>query len=412
MSRPASFTAEQKQQALKSILESAAFRRSDQSKALLEYLCQQEQQGRANAVTEYEIGVQALGRPTDFAPETDSSVRTRIHSLRKKLEEYYGGEASAAEFRLEIPKGSYGVRYVLQTQAEKPASRPKPWLPFILGALSVALLVGGWRLWQARTQPESERLLKAAWGPMVEPGTEVTVALATPLQLYVRDFGNDPPPTGDPAFRTEIDRTPGFEQWYTRWRNHPLGKTAFLHPNHHSPLWGDASAALVVTQALASRGAHVETIPAYRTHAVALRERNAVLIGRPEYSETVSSLMPEGGVTVEYNPAYRRLGVHNRSPRKGETEWWYATDNLRLNYGLVTVLPTDQAGRRRLIIFSGINSDGSEAGAKFFTSTEGLAELEKRFGGGWPRKFQVVVRTESVDTYSLQTHFEFVRVLE
>ncbi|MGC4051377.1 MAG: hypothetical protein QM757_18620 [Paludibaculum sp.] len=222
MSRPAPFTAEQKQQALRSILESAAFRRSDQSKALLEYLCQQEQQGRANAVTEYEIGVQALGRPADFAPETDSSVRTRIHSLRKKLEEYYGGEASAAEFRLEIPKGSYGVKYVVQAREETPATRPKPWLPFVLGALSVALVVGGWRLWQARTQPESERLLKAAWGPMVEPGTEVTVALATPLQLYVRDFGNDPARAGDPAFRTEIDRTPAFEQWYTRWRSHPL----------------------------------------------------------------------------------------------------------------------------------------------------------------------------------------------
>ncbi|WP_321470300.1 hypothetical protein [uncultured Paludibaculum sp.] len=406
MSRPAAFTAEQKQQALKSILESAAFRRSDQSKALLEYLCQQEQQGRAHAVTEYEIGVQALGRPADFAPETDSSVRTRVHSLRKKLDEYYAVEARAAEFRLEIPKGSYGVRYVVPEPPSKPPTRWKPWL--LLGFVAVALVLA----WQIRQTPEGERLLRAAWGPMVEPGTEVTIALATPLQLYVRDFGDDPPPTGDPSFRTEIDRTPAFEGWYRQWRNHPLGKTAFLHPNHHSPLWGDASAALVVTQVLAAHGAHIETIPAYRTHAVALRERNAVLVGRPEYSETVSSLMPEGGITVEYNPQHRRLGVHNRSPKKGETEWWYATDNLRLNYGLITVLPTEQAGRRRLIIFSGINSDGSEAGAKFYTSPVGLGELEKHFAGSWPRKFQVVVKTESVDTYTLQTHFEFVRVLE
>ena len=42
---------------------------------------------RASEVTEYELGVEALGRPPSFTPEADSSVRTRVHALRQKLDE-------------------------------------------------------------------------------------------------------------------------------------------------------------------------------------------------------------------------------------------------------------------------------------------------------------------------------------
>jgi hypothetical protein len=68
------------------------------------------------------------------------------------------------------------------------------------------------------------------------------------------------------------------------------------------------------------------------------------------------------------------------------------------------------------VLLAGINSDGAEAGARFFTSPEKLQDLDQRFRQAgfiqWPPAYQVVVRTESVDTYSLQTRFEFVRILK
>src|SRR5258706_100322 len=54
----------------------------------------------------------ALHRPADYSPGEDSSVRSRAHALRRKLQEYYEAEAPDAELRIELPKGSYRPIFV------------------------------------------------------------------------------------------------------------------------------------------------------------------------------------------------------------------------------------------------------------------------------------------------------------
>jgi len=425
---------EQKEQALREILESAAFRRAEILKSVLEFLCAQEAAGRAHAVTEYEIGVHALGRPADFSTETDSSVRTRIHALRRKLEDYYADEGAFSDIHLELPKGTYGIRYVapsapvtepLPSPDEVPPlvavapPAPNRWPLLALGALAGALLVGigVWLGPSLRPESEQERLIRQAWGPMLRSVSPVAIAVATPLQLYVRDFGDAPEPIGDPAFRLPAPRTEDFLKWYRQWADRPLGSTAILHPNHHSPLWGDAAAAASVARFLAFRGVASEVVPAYRVHPVAFRDKNLVLIGRSEYSPSVGKLMPEDGLTLTYSAEHRRVGVQNsRQAPSSEPLWWFAADSLKRNYGLITVGPVDTGGRHRMLIFSGINSDGADAGVTFYSSPEGLAEIDRHFRDAglrqWPDRFQVVVRTESVDSYSLRTQFEHLRVLK
>lgn len=102
----------EKRAALEEVLRSATFLRASQVRNFLRYICEMEFAGRAAALHEYLIGVEALGRPTAYSTEDDSSVRRRAYALRQKLEEVYATELTDARIRIDVPKGSYVPRFI------------------------------------------------------------------------------------------------------------------------------------------------------------------------------------------------------------------------------------------------------------------------------------------------------------
>src|SRR5580704_12165880 len=103
--------AEEKSRILEKVLQSETFARSERLKNLLRFLCEAEIGGRESELNEYAIATIALGRPESFAPLEDSSVRSRVHELRQRLEKYYAHEAVSAAARIELRKGSYVPRF-------------------------------------------------------------------------------------------------------------------------------------------------------------------------------------------------------------------------------------------------------------------------------------------------------------
>ena len=97
----------EKRQALDQVLQSVAFVRATQVRNFLRYICEMEFAGRAETLHEYLIGVEALGRPTAYSTDEDSSVRRRAFALRRKLDQVYAGELAHAKIRIEVPKGGY-----------------------------------------------------------------------------------------------------------------------------------------------------------------------------------------------------------------------------------------------------------------------------------------------------------------
>jgi hypothetical protein len=100
-----------KRAALDQVLRSATFFRASQVRNFLRYICEMEFAGRGNALHEYLIGVEALGRPTAYSTDDDSSVRRRAYALRQKLDEVYAKELVDAPVRIEVPKGGYVPRF-------------------------------------------------------------------------------------------------------------------------------------------------------------------------------------------------------------------------------------------------------------------------------------------------------------
>jgi hypothetical protein len=101
-----------KRAALEEVLQSVTFVRASQVRNFLRYICEMEFAGRAATLHEYLIGVEALGRPTAYSTEDDSSVRRRAYALRQKLDEVYAKELADAPIRIDVPKGSYVPRFI------------------------------------------------------------------------------------------------------------------------------------------------------------------------------------------------------------------------------------------------------------------------------------------------------------
>jgi hypothetical protein len=102
----------EKRAAMEQVLQSTTFLRASQVRNFLRYICEMELAGRASALHEYLIAVEAMGLPTSYSTDDDSSVRRRAYALRQKLDSVYANELTEAKVRIEVPKGSYVPRFV------------------------------------------------------------------------------------------------------------------------------------------------------------------------------------------------------------------------------------------------------------------------------------------------------------
>src|SRR5215472_3193752 len=101
---------------LDAILASGIFNRAPNLEQLLTYVCTQYFAGAAEQIKEYNIAVEALGRPADFDQRSDSIVRVEAHRLRKRLREYYEGDGATHAVQIEIPSGQYAPRFIFREQ--------------------------------------------------------------------------------------------------------------------------------------------------------------------------------------------------------------------------------------------------------------------------------------------------------
>ena len=97
---------------LDAILASGIFNRAPNLAQLLTYVCTQYFAGSAEQIKEYNIAVEALGRPSDFDQKRDSIVRVEAHRLRKRLREYYEVDGADHSLRIDIPPGQYAPRFL------------------------------------------------------------------------------------------------------------------------------------------------------------------------------------------------------------------------------------------------------------------------------------------------------------
>src|SRR5688572_26707 len=92
---------------LTTILSKSELKNSTVLSKFLEFVVTEKLAAHDEQIKEYTIGVQAIGRPTDFNPQIDATVRIHAGRLRKVLNQYYGHQGKEDEIVITIPKGTY-----------------------------------------------------------------------------------------------------------------------------------------------------------------------------------------------------------------------------------------------------------------------------------------------------------------
>lgn len=96
---------------LERLLASETFARSTQLQRFLQFTVEETLAGRSDDIKEYSIAVEAYGRPPDFDPRADASVRTEARRLREKLDAYYETDGTEDPVRILFPKGGYAPTF-------------------------------------------------------------------------------------------------------------------------------------------------------------------------------------------------------------------------------------------------------------------------------------------------------------
>lgn len=93
------------------IVQSPTLHGSESLCKLLRYLAEHALDQPGIAVKEYQIATEVFGRPADFDPQLDSTIRVQAGRLRSKLAAYYSSEGAEDPIVLEMPKGAYLISF-------------------------------------------------------------------------------------------------------------------------------------------------------------------------------------------------------------------------------------------------------------------------------------------------------------
>jgi len=104
---------------LEAILSSEMFGRTNNLVRLLTFVCEKHFEGTTTEIKEYNIAVQALGRPHDFDPQLDTIVRVTAHALRKRLDDYYRSAGAEHAVRICLPPGGYVPKFTHRSEIER-----------------------------------------------------------------------------------------------------------------------------------------------------------------------------------------------------------------------------------------------------------------------------------------------------
>src|SRR3982751_4280618 len=105
----------QEKHELDTILASGILSRAPNLAQLLTYVCTKYFEGAGSQIKEYNIAVEALGRPADFDQKKDSIVRVEAHRLRKRLQQYYSQAGADHLVQIAIPPGNYVPQFLAKS---------------------------------------------------------------------------------------------------------------------------------------------------------------------------------------------------------------------------------------------------------------------------------------------------------
>jgi hypothetical protein len=192
---------------LNRVLSSHEFRTSKRSQEFLRYVVEHTLHGQADQLKERTIGIDVFGRPADYDPSEDATVRVKAGEVRKRLGLYYAEQGVQNPIRIELPLGAYVPEFHLADTAIRaaspaPAAEPVPVPvehtseraklgPRLMVIAALLCFLGGGIVWW-RSRPASTPL-DQFWAPVLT-GSGPVLMCAAYVPVYRLDPDTNPHP--------------------------------------------------------------------------------------------------------------------------------------------------------------------------------------------------------------------------
>jgi hypothetical protein len=341
---------------------------------LLKYLGEHSLDSPGTALKEYQIATEVFGRPADFDPRLDSTVRVQTGRLRSKLAEYYSGEGAADRLVIEIPKGAYSLTYRTRQLVEPLAppvpappsaqtSRPYPrswfFLSIVVGAVVIVIIsVAVTRYLIAPTPSAADPTLaslKAFWGPFAS-------GLDAPLVVYSNAEFVGRPETGLRYFNPALDAGKPIMDHYTG-----VGEVMAVH--------------------------EIDRVFASLQHAIRIKRGRLLTWDDAKTSDLIFIGSPSENLSLRELPGtqdfvFRRrttppragdLAIANLHPGPSEAAEYLTSEPIAEDYALVA-LTSGLNSTHRVLILAGITTLGTQAAVEFACRAGRLEELFSKLG--------------------------------
>ena len=455
---------EQCEYQVRRILQSSTFRNAATLQQLFQFLAAKTIAGAPEALKEYTIGVEALGRKPDFDPKIDPIVRVQSHRLRLKLKEYYDLEGSHDPILIQIPRGHYLPTFETVTVSKPdldraPAADAVVAMPDVthsehkaetvtgeptagnghfnkvvfrggaVGLAVIALLAIGY--WLGNRDAHTGVGVETAFlnsnanpGNASDPvrkfwatflGNDAEPVIAYTDAIFLLDDSND-------LFRFRQGASDGRgslvdSHLAKQFASNPalVAMAGQLYYENGYTGTGELESVGMLAGLLGQMGAHPTIKSSRDITPDDLKQHNVILLGSPFQNVAVAQLLPAGDFIFK-NPDARheqwRAQIVNANPQANElpaygTERDPTTHVLKTDYSLMTIAPGVISGRY-IANLGGLDTKGTEGATMFATSRQGIEELttELAKGGekaaaGEPPVFQALVHVRLAKGYQV-----------
>jgi len=421
------------------ILRSTTFRNATTLQQLLNFLASRSIAGAAENLKEYTIGVEALGRKSDFDPKIDPIVRVQSHRLRVKLKEYYEVEGKHDPILIQIPKGHYlpSFEVVSSTQTgtgstaseivssdqiangdggthhqtasprslERNRGAGKRWnrkQTILLPAMLSAFAVAGFWLGRSRSTIPSESALSTVsaspsgdrkprdsaelfWWKFLD--NDMSPVIGYPDAVFLLDDSND-------LFRFRRGASdsrgavvdPHLARQFAS-NSKLVGMAGPLYYENGYTGTGELESVAMLSGLLNRIGAKPIIKASRDITPDDLDRHNVILLGSPFQNVAVAQLLTVGDFSFR-NPDERheqwRAQIIDTHPAAGNradytTERDASTRMLTTDYSLITITSGVTQGRH-IAFLGGLDTKGTQGATMFATSVSGIEQIEKALG--------------------------------
>jgi len=406
------------------------FARSPLLSKFLLFVVAETLEGRADEITEHQIGVQVFDRPADYRTLEDNIVRNYARQLRKRLAEHFADEGSSEPVRIDIPLGGYVPVFVRAAEAHAgqehtgpvPVSTPAPeavlaeqehgmgqprpssprwtgWLGLVLlGAAYSAGLV--WFTWQAagrvRAPEQTPEPAQALWTALFSgPGNSYIVPSDAGFNL-VEDLARRPVPLA--------------EYIEGSYQELPL---AGVDAHSASDLRSQQLVPFVDLQ-IAAALAHLKEDDPERVfirfprdlRLDDLKSANAVIIGSVGSNPWAAIAETNANFRIVDRPGMAGAAIMNLKPQPGEAASYASHWNepAHETYALIDFLP-NLSGNGHLLVLEGLDVAGTQAAAEMLLHPSAIAPILARATrpDGSLRDFELLLRSTSIESNATGT---------